>query len=250
MFTLTQDEFVLLSQKTNSPALTAIAGQKTVEDAAAAEAGLIEKGIIEGNVINAKLKEIIDSIDNAPSKKVTRVDALGQPYEVLGVKDGKIGAVHQETVKDWARHITTYTLGLEDEANLLGALQTYLGFVETADNQQIRKFTCNVTKKNHELYTTTMINRGPNLAIKRYRRGYGLKTMEMWQFNSFLMPKKENFSFTYEENGKVINCECLRNGGFQVVQVPSKNLFGQPSIRFYHLGMKKSFEGVQKGATA
>jgi hypothetical protein len=242
---MTQDEFVLLSQKVNSPTLTAVAGETPLENSAEAEASLAAKGIVEAGSVNATVKQILDILDNAPATRVTRIDAAARPYDVLAVKDGKIGAVHQSTVKDWARHITTYTLGLDDEANYIEALQTYMDFIETADNQQVRKFTSNVTKKNHELYSSTLLNYGPNLAIKRYRRGYGLKTMEMYQFNAFLMPKKENFSFKYEEGGKEILCECLRSGGFQIIQVPSKNFFGQPSIKFYHLGMKKSFEGVK-----
>ncbi|MDR2359911.1 MAG: hypothetical protein LBD85_01335 [Oscillospiraceae bacterium] len=241
MYTLTSDQFVLLGKKLDSPALKAIAGDRSVADPDAAEKALIDLNALN----NAELKENIALLDVGYDRKVTRLDSNGQPYEVLVVKGDTLVAVHQTSVKEWANKITTFTLAVEPAASYFEALKNYLGFIETGDNQLLRKFTTKVTVRTHNKYLDAMQRIALPIAVKKYRRGYGFKTREMYQFNAFLFDKN-NFKFTYEEAGKTLDAEVLRSGVFQMVSFNGKNLFGQETRNYYHLGMKKSFAAIRK----
>jgi len=286
MYKLTKDEFYVLSKKLNSATFTAIAGGIDSPDEAVGEAGLKQKGILEGDKAYAELKAYADILDNSPDVKVTRMSPGGFegsmaaapmggfampgfgggggggvaepgdapvikrqakesiPYEVLAQKGDKMAAISQTTTKDWANHYITFTIGAPTD--FIEGLKEYLGFVETGDNQQLRKFTSTVTVKNHQLYLDTFMKNSPQLAIKRYRRGYKLKTGEMYQFNAFLFNAKENFAFKYEANGKTIECDNLRSGVFQIIRFPGKTLFGADANNYYHLGMVKCFDALKK----
>jgi hypothetical protein len=241
MYTLTSDQFVLLGEKLDSPVLKAIAGDRTIADRAAAEQELI--GLKALN--NAELKEQIAILDEGYDRRVTRLDQAGQPYEALAVKGDVLVAVNQTSIKEWANKITTFTIAVEPANTYLESLKKYLGFIETGDNQLLRKFISKVSVANHLKYLDTMQRITLPIAVKKYRRSYGFKTQEMYMFNAFLFDKN-NFKFTYEEGGKKLDAEVLHSGVFQIISFRGKNLFGQETNNYYHLGMKKSFEAVRK----
>ncbi|MDR0819405.1 MAG: hypothetical protein LBN43_07520, partial [Oscillospiraceae bacterium] len=76
MYKINKDEFIVLNSKVNSPSLASIAGDAVAEDEAAATASLVEKGILEGNVVSSSITELIDILDNSPEIKVTRFAAV------------------------------------------------------------------------------------------------------------------------------------------------------------------------------
>ncbi|MDR0858646.1 MAG: hypothetical protein LBN97_06425 [Oscillospiraceae bacterium] len=246
MQTITLDELVLLNEKLGSKTLTAILNGRTARTPEIAKKSLAERNV------EKLADEVAKQLDGAADVRVTRYSAepgSTVPYALMTVAGDKIAGIWQyRQITNGSRKETFFNIGTLPKAKFYDGLREFTGLISTADNKQFRMFHSTMNNKYFDLYITEFTNKGPALAIKRYKHYLHVNRTEMMMLNSMLFNVAENFNFTYEEAGKSKLCNVYRNGSFQIVSFLTEGKITKEVKHFYHYGLVELFKALRKAA--
>jgi hypothetical protein len=244
MTTITLDELVLLNQSIGSKSLTAILNGREAREPEVAKKSLAEKKL------EPKVSEVAKQLDGDAEIRLTRYaqePGSETPYALMSVVGDKIAGIWQyREVTTGSRKETFFVVGTLPKEQYYDGLKEFLGLISTADNKQFRMFHSTMNNKYFDLYMTEFMNKGPVLAIKKYKHYLHVNRTEMMMLNTMLFNVKENFRFKYEEAGKSKVCEVYRNGSFQIVSFCTSGKITKDVKHFYHYGLVELFKALRK----
>jgi hypothetical protein len=247
MTTITLDELVVLNQTLGSKTLTAILNGREAQKPEEAKKAIAEKKL------EAAVAGVAKQLDGDADTRLTRYaqePGSETPYALMSVAGDKIAGIWQyREVTTGSRKETFFVVGTLPKDKFYDGLKQFIGLIATADNKQFRMFHSTMNNKYFDLYMTEFMNKGPALAIKKYKHYLHVNRTEMMMLNTMLFNVKDNFRFKYEEGGKSKVCEIYRNGSFQIASFCTNGRITKDLKHFYHYGLVELFKALKK-ATA